>query len=651
MLDSAFRSVDFDAPDCPGGRRPVSSAIAAPLASAQPADPPAASGELQWCGRSRTASGCSAARPISSATSPPIRADGSLAAEQQLGRATPTAAAGRETCSTTSASIPPAQLLDTCERDGERENYLAPERSSRRRAARRRGAAGRHLHLEFDDGTMPAAAGHTRPATRRCGCACAYGKPTIATVDITRPDSTADSVSTEIEVARLSDRGTGRLGRRRRRQSGPAGRARRRGLLLPPLPRLGARANISGPSRAGYKGDKACDDSTAGSHHRGRAEWKQPRRALDVRGLPPLALRLPDAHRARARGREPARIAVTFLPLACTGATIEAGLFGPQARQRMPGHRTLRRHGAGADRPSCSELLDDGAQAARRPHARSRAAHRRRQRHQVLRPRRRRHHQLRRRAHAVQPGRPCSPPCREAQRILDRDFPADFAKLRAALKPLVGGNLSRVVFVSYGHPALERGAACPGGRDGLRRASGVQRRRRAAAQRDRLRLGRNSCRRLKALARCEAGTAVREPRHRPHDLRRSPIRRHSPVTASARAPNDDPEFDRECFSPTGKSFERRSGGGRDRAAGLRAAAARVPPLCAARALDPHRQRQLLHRDDLSARAAVDAAAEQHPRRDLGRDVARSMAARSIRPPRATPRWPTRRCRRRATRSA
>ena len=34
-----------------------------------------------------------------------------------------------------------------------------------------------------------------------------------------------------------------------------------------------------------------------------------------------------------------------------------------------------------------------------------------------------------------------------------------------------------------------------------------------------------------------------------------PIRRNSPTTASARARSDDPEFDRECFSPEGKSFE------------------------------------------------------------------------------------------------
>ena len=35
------------------------------------------------------------------------------------------------------------------------------------------------------------------------------------------------------------------------------------------------------------------------------------------------------------------------------------------------------------------------------------------------------------------------------------------------LKPLVGGDLSRVVYVTYGHPALPGGEACPGGRHGF----------------------------------------------------------------------------------------------------------------------------------------------------------------------------------------
>ena len=56
----------------------------------------------------------------------------------------------------------------------------------------------------------------------------------------------------------------------------------------------------------------------------------------------------------------------------------------------------------------------------------------------------------------------------EAQTILGRELPGNFAKARAALKPLVGGNLSRVVYVTYGNPALAGPeTTCPGGRDGF----------------------------------------------------------------------------------------------------------------------------------------------------------------------------------------
>jgi DEAD/DEAH box helicase domain-containing protein len=48
------------------------------------------------------------------------------------------------------------------------------------------------------------------------------------------------------------------------------------------------------------------------------------------------------------------------------------------------------------------------------------------------------------------------------------ELPGAFAKLRAALKLLVGSNLGRVVFTTYGHVALgEDGQPCPGGRDGF----------------------------------------------------------------------------------------------------------------------------------------------------------------------------------------
>jgi hypothetical protein len=137
----------------------------------------------------------------------------------------------------------------------------------------------------------------------------------------------------------------------------------------------------------------------------------------------------------------------------------------------------------------------------------------------------------------------------EAQRTLDGELPAAFGKLRAALKPLVGGDLSRVVYVSYGHPALHGGAACPGGRDGL----DVH----PAFTADATRLGRVAefvqakfLPRIKALALCETG--CREPTDR-----MAFVDAHQETFANrgfcARS-EDDPPFDRECFSPQGESF-------------------------------------------------------------------------------------------------
>ena len=95
--------------------------------------------------------------------------------------------------------------------------------------------------------------------------------------------------------------------------------------------------------------------------------------------------------------------------------------------------------------------------------------------------------------------------------MLERELPGNFAKARAALKPLVGGNLSRVVYVSYGNPALAGpDTPCPGGRDGFDVHPAF------AADGERLREAVNFVSRkflpgIKALARCEDGRICRDP--------------------------------------------------------------------------------------------------------------------------------------------
>ena len=176
----------------------------------------------------------------------------------------------------------------------------------------------------------------------------------------------------------------------------------------------------------------------------------------------------------------------------------------------------------------------------------------------------------------------------EAQKILDVDLPGDFAKVRAALKPFTGGNLSRVVYVTYGNPTLAGpNNVCPGGRAGfdVHPAFNV----------DAARLKRVSdfvenkfLPKMRALATCDAPGACRDP----IGERMIFVDQHQAEFANhgfcARA-ESDPAFDRECFSDKGESFEtdpHRRGRG---PACVQFPAARFPRLFAARALDPHRQ--------------------------------------------------------------
>ena len=143
----------------------------------------------------------------------------------------------------------------------------------------------------------------------------------------------------------------------------------------------------------------------------------------------------------------------------------------------------------------------------------------------------------------------------DARSAMTRDLPQGFAKLREALKPLVGGDLSRVVYTSYANPTLANGGApCPGGRAGFDIHPSFNAAAAAAGRRVELRR-----KRIPAAAEGAGAVPGRHPvpqsAHRPHDLRRCAIR---PAFAShgfcARA-ESDPEFDRQCFSATGDSFD------------------------------------------------------------------------------------------------
>jgi lysophospholipase L1-like esterase len=310
-----------------------------------------------------------------------------------------------------------------------------------------------------------------------------------------------------------------------------------------------AAAQYYRPSRAGHKGGRACEapDSLA-VWQRQSALWFNPacHRSLysyQTRAALALAIRYP-------------HIAVTYLPLACTGATIADGLFGSQrARDCLPS-----KSGSGACQGTVNGQLAelrDAVSAAKRRQAD-------RQLDLVL---------LSVGANDIyfsglvadvivdtvteralfrRSGVMAS--VDDARSAMTRDLPQGFAKLREALKPLVGGDLSRVVYTSYANPTLANGGApCPGGRAGfdIHPSFNAQPQRLAAVSSF---VENEFLPQLRALAMCEGGILCRNPRAD----RMTFVDGHQASFAShgfcARS-ESDPEFDRQCFSARGDSFD------------------------------------------------------------------------------------------------
>jgi lysophospholipase L1-like esterase len=201
---------------------------------------------------------------------------------------------------------------------------------------------------------------------------------------------------------------------------------------------------------------------------------------------------------------------VTYLPLACTGATIADGLFGSQQARECPPTKS----GANCSGKVSAQLaeLREALTAARRRQpdrrldlillsigandinfsglvadvivdtATERALFRR---------------------SGVMGS------VEDSRAVMARDLPQGFSKLREALKLLVG-DLQRVVYVSYANPTLAAGGPCPGGPAGFDIHPSFN------AQPQRLASVSNYVQneflpQLKALALCQSGILCRDP--------------------------------------------------------------------------------------------------------------------------------------------
>ena len=252
---------------------------------------------------------------------------------------------------------------------------------------------------------------------------------------------------------------------------------------------------------------------------------------------------------ALALAIENPHVAVTFLPLACTGATIEAGVLGSQRAREL---NCTPDKNCPSTVPAQITQLQGYLAAARR-----------------TRPNRNLDLVLltvgandidfsglvanviidATRERVLFNSMMTSP--ESAESALTRTLPGNFAKLRAALKPMVGGDLSRIVFVTYGNPALRPdGSACGGGQTGFDvhpafKVDGDRMRRVAEF------VGARFLPILKSVVTC-AGNACGNPADRMTyvDAHQQAFMGHGVCARS----EQDPEFDRACFLPDGKTF-------------------------------------------------------------------------------------------------
>jgi hypothetical protein len=437
------------------------------------------------------------------------------------------------------------RLPETCDRDGTRENYLSPRDHTVGLVVAGTVPPNVRCVWSFEDGTG-------EPRTMEAACddevriRVAYGKTTNATLDIALPDGTAQRVVTEIAVRDVLIAGMGDSIAAGEGNPDRAIRVSDEGFCFRRF--LAGNAEYYRPGRAGYGGNRSCEagsDSDPANWARQSARWES---GPCHRSLYSYQLRT-----ALALAVETPHIAVTYLPLACSGATISAGFLGGQrivecaspgtnascpdtARAQLAELNSAlgRARAASAERKLDLILLTIGANDIRFSGLVANVIIEARTERALL-------------------GRGSLATVPEAQKILDGALPGDFTKLRAALKPLVGGDLSHVVFVSYGHPALAApDTPCPGGRDGfdVHPAFG--------ADSERLRevtdfVSEQFLPKMKALVLCE-GRACRDPSDRMTfvDAHQRAFAEHGVCARSS----NDPPFDRECFSQNGDSFDR-----------------------------------------------------------------------------------------------
>ena len=436
------------------------------------------------------------------------------------------------------------RVSEPCTRDTVKESYLTPTEHPVTVRLTGEVPVGAVCAWTFDDGDGP------RQSTFDCAepidFRARYGRPTQATVEVASGPDAPVRVVTQIMVRDVLIAGLGdSIASGEGNPDRPVALSDDGFCFRSYLG--GATDQFYRPSRAGFKGGRSCDSyESLQAWQRQGATWLNSachRSLYSYQTRTALALAVQYPH-----------IAVTYLPLACSGATIADGLFGTQrVRECLTSKTTASCQGS--VNAQLAELRDALTAAKRRQPARKldlvllsigandinfsglvadvivdNATER----------------TLFKRTGILGS-------VEDSRAALARDLPAGFAKLREALKPLVGADLSHVVYVAYANPALAGGAPCPGGPAGFdvhpsfnadpRRLSSVANF-----------VESEFLPQLKAIALCQGGIICRDPandRMTFVDAHQATFANHGFCARSA----SDPEFDRACFSAKGDSFD------------------------------------------------------------------------------------------------
>src|SRR5262249_16606003 len=246
------------------------------------------------------------------------------------------------------------RVSEPCTRDNVKESYLTPVDHAIVVRLTVAVPVGATCAWSFDDGDgrQQSTFDGAEPVNLRVR----YGRQTVAAVEVSSGEVTPQKISTEIGVRDILIAGLGdSIASGEGNPDRPVALSDE-GFCFRYY--LGsAAAQYYRPSRAGYKGGRACEapDSLHNlqphpppSFNPACHRWvvsSQPRAALAI------AVRYP-------------HIAVTFLPLACTGATIADGLFGGQRARECPPSRSTSTCAAVSGQ--LAELRDALAAARRR---------------------------------------------------------------------------------------------------------------------------------------------------------------------------------------------------------------------------------------------------------------------------------------------